>query len=85
MERVKHLVSPKAAVELSEHRGTDDLYIASEIYDTARDYFSEEYNSYKYIMLSSLAAVWNAGRIQGIKEERLKRRKKNNVPGAVSL
>lgn len=69
------LVSPEEAVKISAyHRGINDLSVAMSI--------AEAYNKMSLFSKSEplfytggmLAAVWNGGRIQWIREERAKRK-----------
>lgn len=62
------LVTPAEAVKLTVHRTLKDTRIAVAV--------AEEYRrtgDIKGSIAGLLGAVWNAGRIQGIREERAKR------------
>lgn len=62
------LVTPAEAVKLTGHRTLKDTRIAVAV--------AEEYRrtgDIKGSIAGLLGAVWNAGRIQGIREERAKR------------
>lgn len=63
----KSLVTPKEAVRLSEYRSIKDIYIAVEI--------AKEYKATGIVqdLTWVFGTIWNAGRIQGIREERAKR------------
>lgn len=63
----KSLVTAQEAVKVSKHRGLKDIYIATEI--------AEEYKTSGDVMelIFLYGTIWNAGRIQGIREERAKR------------
>lgn len=69
-----NLVTPAEAVRLTNYRTTADIRICEQITaayhksiaaENSRDSF---YSYYKFI-----ATIWNAGRLQGIREERLKK------------
>lgn len=63
----KSLVTPKEAVRLSEYRSIKDIYIAVEI--------AKEYKATGIVQELTwvFGTIWNAGRMQGIREERAKR------------
>jgi hypothetical protein len=63
----KSLVTAQEAVRVSKYRGLKDIYIANEI--------AEEYKTSGDVMelIFLFGTIWNAGRIQGIREERAKR------------
>lgn len=65
------LVTPAEAVELAMFRTYKDVRIASEV--------ATEHNRLLDVDSTAwvMGAIWNAGRIQGIREERAKRRDAN--------
>ena len=73
----KPLVTPQEALEMAENfRSVDDITTVMEIVDYFYEtkYFEKrERSSDRFVQLAFLAAVWNAGRVQGIREERVKR------------
>ena len=70
---VVRLVSAEEAIRLGDHRAIDDMSVAGEIMVEYRKKPSKS-NDSQWDMLSLLAVVWNAGRVQGIREERKKRK-----------
>lgn len=71
------LITTEEAVTLCAKFATlDDIYTAEDIYlayiDKVKDTRDE-----RYAEMCVLAAVYSAGRIQGIREERAKRRQRN--------
>jgi len=68
------LITPQEAAALSDKFGTtDDIYRADDIYNEfmkMKD--SESDNRWKF--LRAIAAIYTAGRIQGIREERSRRK-----------
>lgn len=71
------LVTPQEAVKLAKQRTIGDFDIVREIYNEFVSSLSEkqikEENLYYSICLWE--TIWNAGRVQGIREERKRRRK----------
>lgn len=76
MDRTQVLVTPQEAVKLSNnltcdiYRFVNDIYVEFQNSQSAED--MEKYPDFYSIWL--MAVIWNAGRVQGIREER---RKKN--------
>lgn len=68
---VNILISSSEAVKLSEFRTIEDIYIATDI--------ATEYQKSGIVqeMTWLYGTIWNAGRIQGIREERSKRKSDN--------
>ena len=71
------LITPQEAAALSDKFGTtDDIYRADDIYkEFMKLKGSESDNRLK--ILCAIAAIYTAGRIQGIREERRKKRDKS--------
>ena len=68
----KALIKPEEAAALSKLFGTlDDVYRAKDIFDAYLSLCTGE-EDHTYMMMCALAAVYSAGRIQGIREERNK-------------
>ncbi|MBV1759258.1 MAG: hypothetical protein KMY55_15720 [Dethiosulfatibacter sp.] len=70
------LVTPAEAIELSEQRPIGDTFKAEEI---AKKVMNDAVNNgerdFRWVQLKLLATVWNAGRVAGIRSERMKRRR----------
>lgn len=68
------LITPQEAAALSDKFGTtDDIYRADDIYkEFMKLKDSESDNRWKF--LCAIAAIYTAGRIQGIREERSRRK-----------
>ena len=67
----KSLVTPEEAIRLSDYRTIKDIEIAKEIesvYQKSRVNF--KYELWEQVRL--LGIIWNAGRMQGVREERAK-------------
>lgn len=65
------LVTPAEAVKLAMFRTYKDVCIASEVMTEYNRLFGADSTVW------SMGVVWNAGRMQGIREERAKRRDTN--------
>lgn len=76
-------VTPEMAVQMYQQRTTGDLDIVRAIYN---EFCKQYYHLYTdggkkdlyYFSMCALACVWNAGRVEGIRMER-KRRKKHSM------
>lgn len=71
----KSLVTPEEAILLADHRGISDMFICDEILNIYNATIAKESNAL-WCKMWLLATIWNAGRVQGIREERKKRRRK---------
>lgn len=68
MNRIKKLVTPEEAITLFDMASCTTVYIAAEI---ARAFTDEEARCGRQASVYALCGcIWNAGRIQGIREER---------------
>lgn len=75
MESKKPLITPDEAIKLGKCITLYDIYIANDI---ANEYMKEMRRSPTKLVavdLYTFSYVWNAGRIQGVREERAKRKK----------
>lgn len=68
------LVTSSEALQLAEHRGVKDMDICMNIIKA----FDKKYNPVRdedlqWYCQAVFATVWNAGRVQGIREERRKK------------
>ena len=68
-------ITPKEAVALSKQNTVDEICTSRNIYDLYLQSNKQETNS-DWLLLTALAAVYNAGRVAGIRQEREKRNKK---------
>lgn len=66
------LVTPEEAFVLSDYRTIKDVYIVNEIAEACKR--TDEEKHYRTFLL---AVIWNAGRVQGIREERQKKKLKS--------
>ena len=75
----KPTVSPEEAVRLNGLRSIADIRVVEEIYDAydAKNH-KERYRNPTWYTFSLLATCWNAGRIEGVRMER-RRRKKSSL------
>lgn len=69
---VTSLVTPKEAIKLVNTRTIEDMYITEKI-EEAFENRELKTNDPIWEKFRLLAAIWNAGRVQGIREERRKR------------
>lgn len=69
-------ITPEEAVNLSAQTTTDDLFIAHDIY---KEYMQKRGNEFggQWAQYAAMAAIYNAGRVAGIRAERAKRKKGN--------
>lgn len=77
MNKTELLITPEEAIRLSKTRTISDFFIVQDItakFENALTAEEVEQDQQYYSMLL-LVAIWNAGRVQGIREER----KKKNV------
>ena len=75
--KTDYLVNPLQALQFVAHRPTDDMVIVSDLVEKFKAnpplYAADaEENSYIYNLLL-WSCIWNAGRVQGIREIRIKR------------
>lgn len=77
--KVTPLVSPAEAVRLAKLRTIEDIYIALDIAKAVDKSPMVICEPAEWRYLFSIATVWNAGRIQGIREERARRKRQQNA------
>lgn len=71
-----NLVTTEEAIELSGQRPIGDAFKAEEIAKKVMDDGVDgEERDFRWIQLTLLSTIWNAGRIAGIRSERMKRRR----------
>lgn len=69
------LITPQEAVEFSRFRTIKDLDVCLDILDAFKvSCRLAGAGNYRYWFYRLLGTVWNAGRIQGIRSERLRRK-----------
>ena len=75
MEKLNYglLISPEEAVTLSRERTISDIRIAEAIEKIHIAEYSND-DDVRWVYLTLLSTIWNAGRVQGIREERQKRK-----------
>lgn len=70
---VPKLCTADEILTLSCYSTVDSIYRAKEIYDNTIEIFRGEADRH-WVFLTALANIYDAGRTQGIREERLKRK-----------
>lgn len=75
---VERLVSPAEAIVLFAERTVEDMEIVKELADAYATKPNKS-NNLAWEKMSLLAFIWNAGRVQGIREERKKKAKSQPV------
>lgn len=74
---IQQLVAPDEAMELFKYAGIREIYIAKDLYDFYRA--KRERNSDSlWDMMSLLSFIYDTGRVQGMREERAKRKERYN-------
>lgn len=67
------LVTPQEIVKLGRHSGVESIYRAKEILEATQEASEGGQDNY-YTFLCALANIYDAGHLQGIREERLKKK-----------
>lgn len=74
---IQQLIAPAEAIELFKYAGVREMYIAKDLYDFYRA--KRERNSDSlWDMMSLLSFIYDTGRVQGMREERAKRKERYN-------
>lgn len=74
---IQQLIAPAEAMELFKYAGVREMYIAKDLYDFYRA--KRERNSDSlWDMMSLLSFIYDTGRVQGMREERAKRKERYN-------
>lgn len=74
---IQQLIAPAEAIELFKYAGIREMYIAKDLYDFYRA--KRERNSDSlWDMMSLLSFIYDTGRVQGMREERAKRKERYN-------
>lgn len=66
------LITPDEAIKLFDYAGIQEIYIARNLYVCYREHKGRD-DDRLMDMLSLLAFIYDSGRVQGIREERLKK------------
>lgn len=74
---IQQLIAPAEAIELFKYAGIREMYIAKDLHDTYRTQRGRD-NDSLWDMLSLLTFVYDTGRVQGMREERAKRKERYN-------
>lgn len=72
---IQRLIAPAEAMELFRYAGIQEMYIAKDLYDFYRAQKGRHSDSLWDNMMRLLSFVYDTGRVQGIREERAKRKK----------
>ena len=70
----KELISPQEALKLFEHSTTEEIIRAKDLCDAYKNADRTVSSDIYWNFLQLLSFVYGAGRIQGIREERAKRK-----------
>ncbi len=74
---IQQLVAPDEAMELFKYAGIREIYIAKDLYDFYRAQKGRHSDSL-WDMMSLLSFIYDTGRVQGMREERAKRKERYN-------
>lgn len=74
---IQQLITPAEAMELFEYAGVCEMYIAKDLHDFYRAKRGKDSDSL-WDMISLLSFIYDTGRVQGIREERAKRKERYN-------
>lgn len=74
---IQQLIAPAEAMELFKYASVWEMHIAKDLYDVYRA--KRERNSDSlWDMMSLLSFIYDTGRVQGMREERAKRKERYN-------
>lgn len=74
---IQQLIAPAEAMELFKYAGIREMYIAKDLYDFYRAQRGRDSDSL-WDMMSLLSFIYGTGRVQGMREERAKRKERYN-------
>lgn len=74
---IQQLVAPDEAMELFKYAGIREMYIAKDLYDFYRAQKGRDSDNL-WDTMSLLSFIYDTGRIQGMREERAKRKERYN-------
>lgn len=70
---IQPLIAPAEAIELFKYAGIREMYIAKDLYDFYRAQRGRD-SDILWDTMSLLSFIYDTGRVQGIREERAKRK-----------
>lgn len=73
------LITEQEAVELNRFSTTEEIYRAQALYQAFRIACPIQSNDRQWEFMKMIAFIYGAGRLQGIREERAKRKAKRSV------
>lgn len=71
---IQQLIAPAEAIELFKYAGIREMYIAKDLHD----FYRAQKGRDSWDMMSLLSFVYDTGRVQGMREERAKRKERYN-------
>lgn len=72
-----HIITAAEIIKLSDNFTIESIYIAEELYKKSLDAFTRRYpTSPGFAAACALGNIWEAGRIQGKRDERKRRKRK---------
>lgn len=74
---IQQLITPAEAMELSRYAGIQEMHKAKDLHDFYRTQ-KGRYSDSLWDMMSLLSFVYDTGRVQGMREERAKRKERYN-------
>lgn len=74
---IQQLIAPAEAIELFKYAGIREMYIVKDLHDVYRAQKGRDSDSL-WDMMSLLSFVYDTGRVQGMREERAKRKERYN-------
>ena len=74
---IQQLIAPAEAMELFRYASTQEMHIAKDLHDF---YMAQKgrHSDRLWDMLSLLSFIYDTGRVQGMREERVKRKERYN-------
>ena len=75
--RIQQLITPTEAMRLYSHACVQELFIAKDLYDFYRAQRGRDSDNLMDV-LCLLSFLYDTGRVQGIREERTKRKERYN-------
>lgn len=74
---IQQLITPAEAMELFRYASIQEMHIAKDLHDFYRTQKGRDSDSL-WDMMSLLSFVYDTGRVQGMREERAKRKERYN-------